>query len=192
MLLTVRQRQTRLKALGLYEGKIDGKNGKLTKAAYAKLQNKYFTRAKDKDGGIYGKDTDILLRNAYAVKLYCKNFKLTEFKCGCGGRYCTGYPVRLNVQLLKNIQSIRSKYGATTITSGMRCKPYNNSLEGSSSTSRHMKGKAIDFVNDDTQTTASRRKVMSYIKKLPKHNYTYCNEDGSVPNMRNAIHFDVR
>ena len=191
MLLTVKQRQTRLKALGLYDGKIDGKNGNKTKAAVAKLQNKYFTRAKDKDG-IYGNDTDILLRNAYAVKLHCKNFKLTEFKCECGGRYCTGYPVRLNTQLLKNLQSIRGKYGPTTITSGMRCKPYNNSLVGSSSTSRHMKGKAIDFVNDDTQTTESRRKVMSYIKKLPKHNYTYCNEYGNIPNMGNAIHFDVK
>lgn len=191
MLLTVKQRQTRLKALGLYDGKIDGKNGNKTKAAYAKLQNKYFIRPRDKDG-IYGKDTDILLRNAYAVKLYCKNFELPEFKCECGGRYCTGYPVKLNVNLLKNIQTLRNEYGSTTITSGLRCKPYNNSLVGSSTTSYHMKGKAVDFANQYSSTLAGRRKIMARWKKLPSAGYTYCNENGSAPNMGNAIHVQVK
>lgn len=190
MLLTVKQRQTRLKALGYYTGKVDGKNGPLTKKAVKAIQDDYFVRKSDRDG-IYGNNTDILLRNAYAVKLHCENFELSEFKCECGGKYCTGYPVRLNEQLLKNIQSIRKKYGPTTITSGMRCKPYNNSLVGSSTTSRHMKGKAIDFVNSSTNDYSNRVRVMSYIRKLPKHNYTYCN-DGSIPNMGNAIHFDVK
>lgn len=191
MLLTKKTRQKYLKALGLYTGKIDGIEGNLTKAAYRKLQNKYFIRNSDKDG-IYGNNTDILLRNAYKVETYTKNFELHEFKCECGGRYCTGYPKELSTQLLKNLQSIRNNYGSTTITSGLRCKAYNNSLAGSSSTSKHMSGKAIDFVNGYTQSTASRRKVMAYIKKLKGHNYTYCNENGSVPNMGNAIHFDVK
>lgn len=191
MLLTKKTRQTYLAALGFYKGKIDGKEGALTKAAYRALQNKYYTRAKDKDG-VYGKNTDILLRNAYKVYCYCSNFKLEEFKCECGGKYCTGYPVELNTQLLKNLQTIRNTYGATTITSGLRCKLYNSSLKGSSSTSRHMSGKAIDFVNAHTQTLSNRKKVMSFIKKLTKHNYTYCNDNGSAPNMGNAIHFDVK
>lgn len=191
MLLTKRTRQKYLAALGLYTGAIDGIEGRLTKAAYLKLQQKYFIRKADIDG-IYGKNTDLLLRNAYKVHCYCKNFKLEEFKCECGGKYCTGYPAELSTQLLINVQAIRDKYGATTITSGMRCKPYNDSLVGSSKTSKHLKAKALDIVNDFTQTLSNRRKQMAFIKSLKGHNYTYCNENGSAPNMGNAIHFDVK
>lgn len=190
-MLTVKVRQTYLSKLGFYTGKIDGIEGKLTKAAYKALQKKYFQRDSDIDG-VYGNDTEKLLVNAYRVKIYAKNFKLGEFKCECGGRYCTGYPVKLNAQLLKNLQKVRNKYGATTITSGMRCKPYNNSLVGSSSTSRHMDGKALDIYNEKTRTEAGRKTVMKYVKKLKGHNYTYCNIGGSVPNMGNAVHFDVK
>ncbi len=47
---------------------------------------------------IHKKPSDVTV---YNVKNYCKNFNLKEFKCGCGGKHCTGYPVVLNVQLLK-------------------------------------------------------------------------------------------
>lgn len=190
-MLTVKVRQTYLKKLGFYTGKIDGIEGPLTKAAYKSLQKKFFTRKSDIDGK-YGNDTEKLLVNAYRVAVYTKNFKLEEFKCECGGRYCTGYPVKLNAQLLKNLQEVRTAYGATTITSGMRCRPYNNSLVGSSPTSRHMDGKALDIVNPKTQTEAGRKTVMKYVKKLKGHNYTYCNIGGNYPNMGNAVHFDVK
>lgn len=190
-MLTVKTRQKYLKELGFYTGKIDGIEGRLTKAAYLALQKKYFSNSHEWDAD-YGKNTDILLVNAYRVKVYTKNFKLEEFKCECGGRYCTGYPVKLNAQLLKNLQKVRTAYGATTITSGMRCKLYNNSLVGSSPTSRHMDGKALDIVNPKTQTEAGRKTVMKYVKKLKGHNYTYCNIGGNYPNMGNAVHFDVK
>lgn len=190
-MLTVKERQKYLKELGFYSGKIDGVAGTLTKRAYKSLQNTHFTRSRDKDG-IYGDDTETLLINAYRVKKYAKNFVLSEFKCECGGKYCTGYPVKLNTQLLKNLQKVRTKYGATTITSGLRCEPYNDSLLGSSSTSRHMKGKALDIYNAKTRTESGRKEVMAYVKKLIGHNYTYCNVGGSVPNMGNAVHFDVK
>lgn len=190
-MLTVKVRQVYLKELGYYTGKIDGIEGKLTKAAYLKMQKEYFTRKADCDG-VYGTDTERLLVNAYRVHTHTKNFKLEEFKCECGGKYCTGYPVKLNAQLLKNLQKVRTKFGTTTITSGMRCKPYNNSLVGSSATSRHMDGKALDIYNETTRTEAGRKIVMQYVKKLTGHNYTYCNIGGSVPNMGNAVHFDVK
>ena len=190
-MLTIKQRQNYLKSLGYYTGKIDGKEGPLLKAAYKELQKDYFVREKDIDG-IYGNNTDILLQNAYNVKRLTPNFKLEEFKCGCKGKHCTGYPVLLSTQLLKNVQRVRTKFGATTITSGMRCKPYNNSLVGSSATSRHMKGKALDIYNQKTRTEAGRRVVMAYWKLLPGWNYTYCNIGGNYPNMGNAVHIDVK
>ena len=191
MLLTVKERQKRLAYLGLYTGKIDGKDGKLTKEAYKKLQNKYFTRVSDKDG-IYGKDTDILLRNAYVVELNTRNFDLPEFKCECGGKYCTGYPTTLSAQLLKNMQTLRKQYGSITITSGLRCKGFNSILTGSVPTSYHLKGKAVDFACQSSATLAGRRQIMKDWKKLASAGYTYCNENGSAPNMGTAIHVQVK
>lgn len=190
MLLTVKERQKYLKALKLYDGEIDGKESAKLKDSYKKLQNKYFVREKDRDG-LYGSDTDILLRNAYKVKTYAKNFELRDFRCPCGGKYCDGYPVILSTQLLKNIQLIRDKFGPTDITSGIRCQRYNDSIPGSVKNSYHVKGKASDFANANTSTLSKRRVVMGYWKKLPRAGYTYCNENGNFPNMGNAIHVQV-
>ena len=190
-MLSIRTRQSYMKKLGFYKGKVDGIEGNLTKAGYRAIQESYFVREKDKDG-VYGNDTDILLINAYRVWKYAKNFTLEEFRCGCNGKHCTGYPVLLDVQLLKNVQKIRKKFGATTITSGMRCKAYNNSLAGSSTVSKHMKGKALDIFNVKTITENGRKVVMEYVKTLKNHNYTYCSIGGNYPNMGNAVHFDVK
>ena len=198
-MLTVKQRKTYLKNLGYFKGKIDSKEDDELKKAYKDLQDDYFVRKKDRDGK-YGPNTEKLLLNAYYVKKYTKNFDLKSdklFKCGCGGKYCTGYPGVLDIQLLKNIQRVRDKFGPTTITSGMRCRLYNNSLVGSSSTSRHMPNvtgrcRALDFANAKTNTEAGRKTVMAYWKSLPKYNYTYCNLGGNHPNMGNAVHGDVK
>lgn len=62
-LLSKKKRQQYLQFLGFYKGEIDGKIGPLTKQAYIDLQACYFDRVKDIDGK-YGKNTDILLKNA--------------------------------------------------------------------------------------------------------------------------------
>lgn len=190
-MLSKKKRQEYLKALGFYDGAIDGIVGAKTKAAYIALQKKYFTRSKDIDGK-YGNNTDILLQNAYNVKKYCPNFKLEEFKCGCKGKHCTGYPVVLNIQLLKNLQLVRERFGATTITSGMRCSKYNASLKGSSVLSRHKSGKAVDIKNGTSATVQGRKSIMKFWKTLPKQRYTYCNTNGDYPNMGAAVHIDVK
>ena len=193
-MLTIKQRQTYFQYLGYYDGEITGKENSALKAAYKKIQDDYFTRDKDKDGK-YGPDTEKLLVNVYRVKKYTKNFDFKsdkKLKCSCGGKYCTGFPTTLSTQLLKNLQSVRNKYGATTITSGMRCEKYNNSLDGSSTSSRHMTGKALDIDNAKTHTEKGRKEVMAYVKKLTGHRYTYCNLGGSHPNMGNSVHFDVK
>lgn len=189
MLLSVKKRQTYLKELGFYDGAVDGKAGAKTKAAYKALQDKHFKRESDRDG-IYGSNTDILLRNAYNVKKYTKNFDLDEFECQCKGRYCTGYPATLSVNLLKNLQAVRDKFGSTTITSGLRCKRHNIN-EGGASKSKHMYGKACDIRNSTSRSLAGRRKIMNFWKTLKYWNYTYCNENGNYPNMGTAVHVDV-
>lgn len=159
MLLTKKKRQEYLKYLGIKDIK--------------SLQKKYFTRKEDIDG-VYGKNTDILLRNAYNVKKYCENFKLEEFKCQCKG-CCTHYPVLLDINLLKYIQEIRNKYGVVRITSAVRCKKHNKEVGGVSK-SKHLEGKAIDLTNSKIckNDTSKKAFMNEYIKK-PKAHYTYTN-----------------
>lgn len=188
-MLGITTRQTYLKDLGFYKGKIDGIEGKLTKEAYLNLQKTYFTRKKDIDG-IYGNDTEKLLISAYRVKKYTKNFKLEEFKCHCGGKYCTGYPATLDAQFLKNLQSVRDKFGSTKITSALRCNKHNANVGGSSG-SRHKLGKAADIITSTSGTESGRKKIMAYWKTLPRQRYTYCNIGGSNPGMGTATHVDI-
>ena len=188
-MLTVLERQKYLKDLGLYEGILDGIEDTNTKRAYKALQQKYFIRDKDIDG-LYGTDTDRLLIDAWRVATYTTNFRLDEFRCKCGGKYCTGYPQVLDSQLLANLQTIRTKYGSTTVTSGLRCSNYNKSVGGSTN-SRHKQGKAVDIKGKYTNTESKRKEVMATWKTLPNQRYTYCNIDGNYPNMGSAIHIDV-
>lgn len=187
-MLSVKTRQDYLKKLGFYNGEVDGIEDKETKSAYKKLQTKYFTRKKDITGE-YNENTDILLLNARRVQLRAKNFALTEFRCGCGQKYCTGYPTYLDRQLLDNIQTLRDTYKKPmTITSGLRCQGYNDSLVGSIKTSKHTKGKAVDFAGEMTNTAAKRKTVKAKWYKLPKASYTY----SDTPNMGTSVHVDVK
>lgn len=176
-LLSKAKRKKYMKVLG-YE---------YTKEGLKALQKDYFVRAKDIDGE-YGRNTDILLVNAYRVKKYTQNFKLEEFKCECGGRYCTGYPNYISKSLLKNIQKLRDTYRAPmSITSGLRCQRYNDSLVGSIKNSRHVQGRAIDFYGTMTNTSAKRAAVKRFWYKLKNASYTY----SDTPNMGTSIHVDV-
>lgn len=186
-LLTLEKRKQYFKKLGL---------GEYNKANISRLQKKYL-RKKDVDG-VYGTNTDNLLRHIYNCSLV-KDFKPEEFKCECGGKYCTGYPSYMKQVELKNLQRIRDHYGKPmTITCGLRCKTYNNKLRGSIGNSKHLTGYATDFyMKGVTDTLANRKKAITWIKKLPNHNYTYgngINSNGvkvSAGYMGNALHTDT-
>ena len=202
-MLSIKKRQQYLKNLGFYKGKVDGKEGPLTKKAYKSLQTKYFP--KSEQDGRYGNNTEILLRNAERVRLYCKNFKPEEFSCECGGKYCTKFPSLISIRLLKNLQKTRDKLGVPmTITSGIRCQRW-NTICGGATFSRHMTGKAIDFVSEKTKTFTQRKKLIDWYIKLYGSNYAYqykygrtkwrtytgSNPNCNYPEMGNAVHIDV-
>ena len=90
-MLSIKTRKKYLKNLGFYNGKIDNKNTADYRKAVLNLQKKYFP--KSEQDGRYGNNTEILLRNAERVRLYCKNFTLEELACECGGKYCTKYQI---------------------------------------------------------------------------------------------------
>ena len=160
-----------------------------------KLQKTYM-RSQDVDG-VYGTETDRLLRHLYNVKLCAPSFKPTEFRCTCG--HCTGYPSYMKRVELKHLQKIRDHYDRPMIvTSGLRCKHANNASTGSLSNSLHLVGRACDFyMAGVTDTLANRKKAVKYIKTLPNHHYTYGNGINSngvsvyAPYMGNALHTDV-
>lgn len=200
-MLTIKQRQKYLKELGYYTGEVDGIEGKLTKKAYKELQKDYFTRKKDIDG-IYGKNTDILLNNVYIFK-DIKHFKLEKFKCQCKGKYCTGYPVIIDKNLIVNIDDMRGYFGIPFIeTSGFRCKKYNDAQKGSSKNSRHLSGKALDFYTKKSKEIEHRKELINYwIKTYKPSRYGYCkgyyNLEGKTGKitanyMGNSVHVDVK
>lgn len=189
-LLSESKRKEYFEALGI---------GAYTKSNIQKFQRTAFTRSKDIDGK-YGVDTDRALRHWYNVNKYTKNFRPEEFKCECGGKYCSGYPSYMKKVELQNLQKIRDHFGKPmTVTCGLRCKPYNNSLRGSISNSKHLTGYATDFyMKGVTDTLANRKKAISWIKKLPNHNFTYGDGIDSsgvryyAPYMGNALHTDTK
>ena len=200
-MLSIKERQEKLKFLGFYKGAIDGIEGVKTKRAYLDLQKTYFFRAKDKDGK-YGNNTEKLLLSAYNVKKYTKNFDIKKDKlyCRCKGKYCTGYPAIIQVDLLRNLQAERDKWGATTVTSMLRCKQWNK-IQGGASASRHLSGKAVDFKNRHTLTLARRKDVINYWFKLNNPRYSYCNgyyknNSGSgkktAKGMGTSVHGDIK
>lgn len=188
--LTIKERQQYMKELGFYEGKVDGLEGIKTLKAYANLQVRYFARPDDVDGK-YGKNTDNLLRSAYVCK-DLKYFELPEFKCKCGGKYCTGYPAALNKDLLTNLDKLRKILGSSlTITSGLRCEQWNKQQKGATG-SRHKLGKAADVSGTETNTKSKRKHVKKIWMSQKNARYTYCQEDSTKYKMGNSVHVDVK
>lgn len=177
--------KTGLKTLGYFNGAINNKVTPQYTEAVLKFQQKAFKRAEDIDGK-GGENTWIAVQNFVNFKDR-KYFKPTEFRCNCG--HCTGYPAVVSNDLLDILEDLRIDNGSITITSGLRCQWINSRLNGSSPTSRHMKGKAADFYNK--KLTASRAKRTATVKlwyTYRKANYSYAN----TPGMGNAVHGDVK
>jgi hypothetical protein len=117
-----------------------------------------------------------------------KNFERSEFKCGCAGKYCNGYPTEMHTSLINVLQfDIRDYFGRpVTITSGARCQKYNASLAGSSAASLHLLGMAADFyVSGESISNVLAR--CAYLKKMGKIQYYYTNNT----NMRGAVHINI-
>ena len=196
-LLTKEERKQYFKDLGL---------GEYNKANILKFQKQYFVRKKDQDG-VYGPDTDNLLRHVWNVLVWLPkqnggkaNFVPEEFRCGCGAAYCTGYPTYMKPHQLELVQNIRTLFGRPmTVTCGMRCRTFNRKLNGSVANSKHLSGEATDYyMTGITDTLANRKKAVPKIKKLKHHSYTYGNGINSIggrpyaPYMGNALHTDSK
>lgn len=136
--------------------------------------------------GIAGINTMGKLREkAWATLKY---FKRSEFKCGCEGRHCKGYPVEPSFRLALMLEVLRTEEGKPiNITSGVRCKAYNKSLPGSSNASAHMSGLAADFnIYGVTTSAAGRSRIKKRLYSLGAK-YTY----SDTANMGIAVHVNL-
>lgn len=113
-----------------------------------------------------------------------KYFKKEEFKCGCNGKYCNGYPHPISKQLISDMNKIREHFGKPIhITNGVRCQKYNDSLIGSIKTSQHIEGNACDFYFSGINCN----EVIEFCKSLSSYGYAYTNNT----NMLNCVHYNI-
>lgn len=177
--LTIKQRQTYMKKLGLYTKKIDGKEGVGTKAGYEYLNIMLLNVSSNK----YTDKTDSKLRvlyNSYCKSVYMTkddwklfpNFKESEFKCTCKGKYCNGYNGRYEKcykKLIMSAQYFRNLFDKPLyISSGVRCKKRNKEVGGVNN-SKHLVFKAMDVKIG----TYKASQVFNKIKLFPLVAYTY-------------------
>lgn len=167
--------QSKLNVRG-YGLAVDGYCGPATQNAILKFQKDYLLSADN----ICGPTT----RSYIDAWSYAKNFKLSEFRCP---RSCSGYPVNVQTKLLYVCQDIRNHFGKSfNITSGIRCKKFNDSLAGHADNSPHQYGKAVDFNISGISVTT----VLNYCKELQRQgriSYTYTNNT----NMKGAVHINI-
>lgn len=76
-------------------------------------------------------------------------FDREEFRCQCNGKYCNGFPVEPEEELLRVCNEIRRRLGVPVSIvdaggSGVRCK-HHNAAVGGVANSNHLYGKAADL-----------------------------------------------
>ena len=156
--MTLKQKQALLAYLGYYDGQLDGLWGDKSQRATIDFQRAYM-EWEDVDG-IFGAATEKRILDVIATgekpiddKMSAtadwwediRYFTLAEFKCKCGGRFCNGFPVEIDMNMVKIADEIRNRIGKPIqINSGIRCKTHNANVGGVSN-SRHLYGNAADL-----------------------------------------------
>lgn len=166
--MTDKQRQNLLQYLGYYDGIPDGDWGPVSQAACLAFQTDFGGIAQD---GFGGPETDGALKHAVSLGFLKREnatdtnagskdqtgtfwdeiefFDREEFRCQCGGRYCNGFPVEPQEQMVRTVDEIRRRLGVpvqivTAGGSGVRCRQHNANVGGAAN-SLHMTGNAADL-----------------------------------------------
>lgn len=128
--------QTKLTAFG-FPTKVDGIVGYHTRLQISRLQTAFGLDVT----GVVDEQTQKVLEGQGQVT---KNFNIKEFKCPhCSKAYVV-------YELVRKLQILRDKIGLPIrVTSGYRCKIYNQQVGGVKN-SQHILGKAADVVCSNT------------------------------------------
>ena len=167
MQINVTKVQTILANMGKYKGNIDGIWGAQSEAAL----NAAYEECKPASN-----KTDMQNAPNWATKWFSR----AEFRCKCGGKFCTGFPYEPDLFLMSILDRIREHFGVpVVITSGVRCKAHNANVGGVAN-SKHLYGKAADFYVKGFSSSS----VLAYVSTITGVYYCYA-IDG------NTIHVDV-
>lgn len=189
--MTVKQKQCLLAYLGYYAGEIDGSFGPQSAAATRAFQTAYGLDA----DGLFGPETQARILEVIASGeapgataqaaegtgedwwADIQYFRRDEpgIACPCGR--CGGFPVEPTEKLMRLADKVRGLAGApANPSSTVRCPAHNAELKGSSPTSRHMSGKAMDF----RVTGWSSAKLLALVKQQPEVRYSYAIDESYV------------
>lgn len=184
--MNIRQKQCLLTFLGYDTGGVDDIWGKKSRLAVQRCQEDLGIPA----DGIWGEQTEsAVLEAVYACRTDVpatepeapghteldvlfegiRYWKPEEFRCQCGGKYCSGFPVLPDRTLLELVDHIRHRAGKPAHrSSGLRCLTW-NTLQGGVANSRHMSGKALDFYIEGVSGT----QLLAMAQEDPRTNYAY-------------------
>lgn len=200
--MTVEQKQCLLKYLGYYDGKVDDIWGPGSEQGTKDLQK----ASGIKEDGIFGDGTLAAAKDAVANDRFktpkrpvqpqptdleglfhgIRYWSPAEFRCQCGGRYCTGFPAMPSRKLLELLDDIRERAGGPAFrSSGLRCPPWNKIQKGVAN-SRHQYGKAMDFRVEGK----TGGQLLAIAKADPRTRYAYQIKDKDG-NLTQYIHVDV-
>lgn len=162
-LLTVLKRSN---GTSYYAGDVDGIYGKISRKAVEDFQRDFGLPVT----GDADEDTGMAMRHAVAFGMPERDvtdinvgnkpasfwdeiefFNREEFRCQCGGRYCNGFPVEPQEQMVRTVDEIRRRLGVPVSIvdsggSGVRCPRHNASPQvGGVANSLHLTGNAADL-----------------------------------------------
>ena len=161
--MTIKQKQHLLAYLGYYTGTVDGIWGEKSQQATEDFQNAFGGITVDGDAGA---ETQKALRHAVAYDMFktttetadsitgtfwdeIEYFTREEFRCQCGGKYCNGFPVEPQEDMVRTVDEIRRRLGVPVSIvdaggSGVRCTTHNANVGGVAN-SEHLYGRAADL-----------------------------------------------
>lgn len=185
------QQQCLLAYLGYYRGAVDGLWGSASREACRQFQSDY---GLDPDGVCGALTQEMLLGTIAGTAVKAAEpenktgtfwddiqwFAREEFRCKCGGRYCSGYPAEMQEAVVKIADAARAHFGKPAhVISGLRCQQW-NAHEGGVANSQHMYGEAIDLRIDGVDSETLRQ----FVASCPGHRYSYRINSTNV-------HFDI-
>ena len=180
--MNIKQKQCLLTFLGYDTGGVDGIWGNKSRHALQRCQEDLGIPA----DGIWGEQTEAAVleavcacpteeledtgQNALEVLFRgIRYWKSEEFRCQCGGKYCSGFPALPDRSLLELVDDLRHRAGKPAHrSSGLRCTTW-NTLQGGVANSRHMRGKALDFCIEGDSGT----QLLAMAQADPRTNYAY-------------------
>lgn len=183
--MTVKQKQHLLAYLGYYHGQADGIWGRESRSATEDFQSDYQLQP----DGIFGEETKArILRVITDGEMPCRRtdfwkeiryFTPEEFRCKCGGRYCSGYPAQMQEKTLRVADAVREHFGLPVqVVSGLRCGEWNR-IQGGVENSQHLYGEAADI----RISGVTARQLLAFLKTQPIR-YAYAINETNV-------HFDI-